>query len=153
ATLVGVGIDYGTYYVSRYMQYRREGQACEQALTATTRIAGPAIITGALTTVVAFFATGVTNFKGIAELGIMAGGGILRGALAQLFVLPALVRVVDESSLGVKMPRPVPVHTGIAFLMRAPRLVMAFGVLLTVVACFGVKSLWFDYNLLNLQPE
>jgi hopanoid biosynthesis associated RND transporter like protein HpnN len=153
ATLVGVGIDYGTYYVSRYMQYRREGQACHQALTATTRIAGPAIITGALTTVVAFFATGVTNFKGIAELGIIAGGGILLCALAQLFVLPALVRVVDESPLGAKMPRPVPVHTGIAFLMKAPRLVMAIGVLLTIVACFGVKSLWFDYNLLNLQPE
>ena len=153
ATLVGVGIDYGTYYVSRYMQLRREGQGCEQALTATTRIAGPAIITGALTTVVAFFATGVTNFKGIAELGIIAGGGILLCALAQLFVLPALVRVVDESWLGAKMPRPVPVHSGIAFLMKAPRLVMAIGVVMTIVAGFGLKSLWFDYNLLNLQPE
>ena len=124
ATLIGVGIDYGTYYVSRYMQMRREGHGCEDALLRTTKIAGPAIITGAMTTVVAFFATGTTTFTGIAELGIIAGGGILLCALAQLFVLPALVRVVDESSWGSRFPRPLPVHTGIGLLMKAPRSLM-----------------------------
>ena len=114
ATLVGVGIDYGTYYVSRYMQLRRTGDECDQALRKTTRIAGPAIITGAMTTVVAFFATGTTSFTGIAELGIIAGGGILLCALAQLFILPPLVKVVDQSPLGKRFPQPVPVHSGIA---------------------------------------
>ncbi len=153
ATLVGVGIDYGTYYVSRYMQMRREGHGCEDALLRTTKIAGPAIITGAMTTVVAFFATGTTTFTGIAELGIIAGGGILLCALAQLFVLPALVRVVDESSWGSRFPRPLPVHTGIGLLMKAPRSLMVIALLVTVVAGTGVHRLWYDYNLLNMQPE
>jgi hopanoid biosynthesis associated RND transporter like protein HpnN len=153
ATLIGVGIDYGTYYVSRYIQLRREGTECEAALRKTTRVAGPAIITGAMTTVVAFFATGAASFTGIAELGIIAGGGILLCALAQLFVLPALVRVVDESSLGKRFPKPVPIHSAIALLMKAPRLIMAVGVAITLLAAIGLKNMWFDYNLLNLQPE
>jgi hopanoid biosynthesis associated RND transporter like protein HpnN len=153
ATLIGVGIDYGTYYVSRYIQLRREGTDCEAALRKTTRIAGPAIITGAMTTVVAFFATGTATFTGIAELGIIAGGGILLCALAQLFVLPALVRVVDDSPLGKRFPKPVPIHSAIAVLMRAPRLIMVAGVATTLLAAIGLKNLWFDYNLMNLQPE
>src|SRR5262249_42666537 len=131
----------------------REGAGCEPALRTTTRVAGPAIITGAMTTVVAFFATGSTSFTGIAELGIIAGGGILLCALAQLFVLPALVRVVYESSWGKRFPRPVPIHSAIAGLMKAPRLMMALGVAVTIVAAVGLRHLWFDYNLLNLQPE
>jgi uncharacterized protein len=153
ATLIGVGIDYGTYYVSRYLQFRREGKNCEDSLLTTTRVAGPAILTGAMTTVVAFFATGTTNFTGIAELGIIAGGGILLCALAQLFVLPPLVRVVDESRLGLRLPKPVPVHKGIGLLMKAPRLIMMVAVVVTITASWGANRLWYDYNLLNMQPE
>jgi uncharacterized protein len=153
ATLIGVGIDYGTYYVSRYLQLRREGQACHEALLATTRIAGPAILTGAMTTVAAFFATGLTNFTGIAELGIIAGGGILLCAIAQLFILPALIRVVDESRLGEKLPTPVPVHSGIGLLMKTPRLVLMIAVVVTLSAGWGANRLWYDYNMLNMEPE
>jgi uncharacterized protein len=153
ASLIGIGVDYGTYYVSRYMQLRRGGYACDQALMTTSRKAGPAIFTGAMTTVVAFFATGATSFTGIAELGIIAGGGILLCALAQLFVLPALVRVVDNTSLGQKFPQPVPVHAGIALLMKAPRAIIIGGIAVTAIAAFGLPKLWYDYNLLNMQPR
>jgi predicted RND superfamily exporter protein len=30
---------------------------------------------------------------------------------------------------------------------------MAVGVVITLIAAIGLKNLWFDYNLLNLQPE
>ena len=153
ATLIGVGIDYGTYYVSRYMELRREGHKCDESLLKTTRIAGPAIITGALSTVVAFFATGATSFKGIAELGIIAGGGILLCAIAQLFVLPALVRIVDHSRWGQQFPKPVPVYAAIGVLMKAPRLIIALAIGLTIFGVFGLRHLWFDYNLLNLEPR
>ncbi len=153
ATLIGVGVDYGTYYVSRYMELRRSGGECDESLLKTTRVAGPAIITGALSTVVAFFATGATSFKGIAELGIIAGGGILLCAIAQLFVLPAMVRVVDRSRLGLQFPRPVPVYAAIGLLMKAPRLIIVLAIALTVFGVAGLRHLWFDYNLLNMEPR
>ena len=50
-TLIGIGIDYGVYYVARYLQLRGENTDCEEALLETARGAGPAITTGAMTTV------------------------------------------------------------------------------------------------------
>ena len=102
---------------------------------------------------VAFFAAGSTSFKGIAELGIIAGGGILLCAMAQLFVLPAMVRVVDRSGWGQQLPKPVPVYAAIALLMKVPRLMIALAIGLTVFGVFGLRNLWFDYNLLNMQPR
>ncbi|HZZ26638.1 MAG TPA: MMPL family transporter [Pirellulales bacterium] len=153
ATLIGIGIDYGAYYVSRYMQLMREGLACEEALLETTRAAGPAIVTGALITSIAFFSAALTSFTGVAELGIIAGGGLLLCAVAQLFVLPPLIKVVDGSQLGLKFPTPVPVHKWINPLLRFPRLVFCAGLLITATAGWGVQKLWYDHNLLDMQAK
>ena len=118
-TLIGIGIDYGIYYVARYLQLRSENQDCETALLESARIAGPAITTGAITTAIAFFAAGLTSFKGVAELGIIAGGGILLCAIAELVLLPACIWLVDRSGWGVRMPKPLGVHRWIAPLIAA----------------------------------
>ena len=36
-TLIGIGIDYGVYYVARYLQLRGEGTTCDDALLETAR--------------------------------------------------------------------------------------------------------------------
>jgi len=153
ATLIGIGIDYGAYYISRYMQLLREGMPCEAALLETTRSAGPAIVTGALTTAIAFFSAALTSFTGVAELGIIAGGGLLLCAVAQLFVLPPLIKVVDGSRLGQRQPTPVPVHKWINPLLRFPRVVFCGGLIITVAAGLGIQHLWYDHNLLDMQAR
>ena len=45
-TMIGVGIDYGTYYVGRYLEARRRGLGCEEALLETSGSVGPGILTG-----------------------------------------------------------------------------------------------------------
>ncbi|MCK4684546.1 MAG: MMPL family transporter, partial [Pirellulales bacterium] len=45
-TMIGVGIDYGTYYVARYLQCRRRGLDCDDALLETSGAVGPSILTG-----------------------------------------------------------------------------------------------------------
>ncbi len=152
-TLIGIGIDYGTYYVSRYMQYRRAGMECEESLVETTRTVGASIATGAITTAVAFFAAGLTRFVGVAELGIIAGGGILLCCVAQLFVLPALIHVVDHTRFGVSNPVPLPIHSWINPLLKVPRLMILGGAVATVITGIGMKELWYDHNLLNMQPQ
>ena len=110
-TMIGVGIDYGTYYVGRYLEQRRQGMGCDEALVEASGSVGPGILTGAITTSVAFFAAALTSFVGVAELGMIAGGGILLCCLAELLVLPAVVALVDRGPLGRRIPEPVPVHT------------------------------------------
>jgi len=152
-TLIGIGIDYGVYYVARYLQLRGDNLNCEAALLETARGAGPAITTGALTTAVAFFCAGLTSFKGVSELGIIAGGGLLLCAFAELVMLPASIWLVDRSGWGVKMPKPLAIHRWIAPFLRFPRLTFAISLGGTAFVSMGITNLWYDNNLLNMQAQ
>jgi hopanoid biosynthesis associated RND transporter like protein HpnN len=151
-TLIGIGIDYGVYYVSRYMRVRESTPDVAEALLETTRTVAPGIATGAITTAVAFFSAGFTDFTGIAELGIIAGGGVLLCAVAELFVLPAAILLVDGGRLGRRMPAPLPVQRWLAPLYSTPRRWLAVAVAATIFLAAGGEKLWYDNNLLNLQP-
>lgn len=151
ATLIGIGIDFGIYYAARYIQNRKQGLGLEEALIETSRSAGPSIVTGALTTSTAFFAAGLTVFTGVSELGIIAGGGILLCALAELVLLPAAISLVDRTEWGQTLPEPLAVHRWIAPFARLPRFTLAGGITLTIFLAFGLGKLWYDNNLLNMQ--
>jgi hopanoid biosynthesis associated RND transporter like protein HpnN len=152
-TMIGVGIDYGTYYIGRYLELRRAGRACDVALLETSGSVGPGILTGAITTAVAFFCAALTSFVGVAELGMIAGGGILLCCAAELLVLPAVVALVDRGRLGSRIPEPVPVHAWLAPLMRHPRFVALAAMAGTMALAGGLHELDYDHNLLNLQAD
>jgi predicted RND superfamily exporter protein len=151
--MIGVGIDYGTYYVGRYLEQRRKGMDCEDALLETSGRVGPGILTGAITTAVAFFSAALTSFVGVAELGLIAGGGILLCCAAELLVLPAVIAIVDRSRLGRRIPVPVPVHSWLEPVMRHPRFVALAAVAATMAVASGLHDLDYDHNLLNMQPD
>jgi hopanoid biosynthesis associated RND transporter like protein HpnN len=152
-TMIGVGIDYGTYYVGRYLELRRRGRDCEAALLEASAAVGPGILTGAITTAVAFFSAALTSFVGVAELGLIAGGGILLCAAAELLVLPAVVAIVDRSPLGRHIPTPVPVHAWLEPVIRHPRFVALAALACTLALAGGLHELRYDHNLLNLQAD
>ena len=152
-TMIGVGIDYGTYYIGRYLEMRRRGLSCEDALLDASARVGPGILTGAITTAVAFFCAALTSFVGVAELGMIAGGGILLCCAAELLVLPAVVVLVDRGPRGDRIPTPVPVHEWLAPLTRHPRFVALAAMAATMAVASGFHELDYDHNLLNLQAE
>jgi hopanoid biosynthesis associated RND transporter like protein HpnN len=151
-TLIGIGIDYGIYYVSRYLELSGTSRDPRETLLKTTEGVGPAIMAGALTTAVSFFAAGFTSFTGVAELGIIAGGGILICCAAELLVLPAAICLIDRSGWGSRMPDPLPIHSWIAPLMKKPGRLLLVTTVGTVCMGVGISRLWYDHNLLNLQP-
>ena len=152
-TMIGVGIDYGTYYVGRYLALRRSGDDCEAALLGASATVGPSILTGAITTSIAFFSAALTSFVGVSELGMIAGGGILLCAVAELFVLPAAIAVVDRSGFFPTVPEPVPVHRWLRPVMRYPRFAVLASLAAILLTASGVHDLQYDHNLLNMQPE
>ena len=152
-TMIGVGIDYGTYYVGRYLEARRRGLGCDAAILETSAAVGPGILTGAITTSVAFFCAALTSFVGVAELGMIAGGGILLCCLAEIGVLPAVLALVDRGRLGRRLPEPVPVHAWLRPVFRHPRLVALAGLACTLAMLGGLPELAYDHNLLNMQAD
>jgi hypothetical protein len=150
--LFGLGIDYGIYYVARYLQLRRDTESTTEALAATVASTGPGVLTGALTAAIAFFAAGFTEFPGVAQLGMIAGGGVLLCWLAQTTVLPAMIRLVDADGVMRNLPEPLNLRFWLRPLFAYPRLTLLAAVICTTATAVGVHYLWYDYNLLNLQP-
>lgn len=93
--LIGMG-DYGVLWVARYDEGRREGMTVEEAMTFTAERAGPSILTAAISTALAFFATMLVDFKAVAELGWIAGSGVLFCAFACLTLMPAALTIVER---------------------------------------------------------
>ncbi len=151
--LIGLGIDFGIHFVARYLQLHNELHDCRQALVQTARSVGPGIVTGAATTAAAFFMAGLTEFTGVAELGIVAGGGILLCLVAALTILPAMVFLSDQHHSYKPLPVPLDLHSWMAPIFRYPRLLLLATVAGSLVLGSGISQLWYDHNLLNLQPE
>lgn len=147
--LIGLGIDFGIHYTSRYLTCRSEGNDTKTALIRTGKEIGPGILTGALTTAAAFFMAGATEFTGIAELGIIAGGGVLCCCFAALTVLPILIYMVDKNRPQEKFKTP----RDPVFFHGNPKVIFFLSLLVIGVAACGLPKLYYDYNLLNLQPK
>ena len=137
--LIGMGIDFGIHYISKYLELRRIGIGVDDAMLRTARDVGPGIWAGAMTTAAAFAMVGLSEFTGVAELGIISAGGILLCCVAALLTIPAIIQLVD----GGRSERTFSV----------PKTVIFLGVLLTVYLATGLPKVWYDHNLLNMQPE
>ncbi len=150
--LIGLGIDFGIHYVARYLHERQTNRDTASALVATADAVGPGVVTGGVTTAIAFFAAGLTDFTGVAELGVIAGGGILLCLTGAMFVLPAMIQLSDGNRRTAHQPRLLGMHRwfGFAALLPITTLVVSLGVV--GISCLGLKHLWYDHNLLNLQP-
>src|SRR3989440_3563477 len=89
--LIGLAIDYGVHLISRYEEELRHGKSEEAAMTKALVYTGQGIFTGAFTTAGAFLAMAFTNFKGIQEMGIICGGGLLICLVPMITMLPVLL--------------------------------------------------------------
>ena len=88
--LMGLGINYGIYFVARYLQLCATSRLDRPRRWSRRRRAwGPALRMGAVTAACSFFTAAFTDFRGVAQLGVIAGGGIMLCWLAAMTVLPA----------------------------------------------------------------
>jgi len=150
--VIGLGSDFGVYHIAQYLRLRGEMPSTRAALLETARSVGPGITTGALSTALAFFVIGLTDFPGVAELGIVAGGGILLCWIAALTVLPAMIQWCDCRWPPKRVPPPLDIYVWLKPLLERPRLLTVSFLIGSAVLAVGIGGLWYDHNLLNLQP-
>jgi len=157
--LIGIGIEYGIQVVLRYQEEMVGGlpaaAALETALTRNLR----AIVMAAATVAAAFITFAGTDFKGIAELGVIAAGGIVICVLVTFTVLPALLIIFRPRArcqgtvvkVGIS-PAPCPLPLAPKLFSR-PRGVVTTAMVLTLAALYPASQVGFDYNLMNLQAR
>ena len=152
--LIGLAIDYGVHLISRYEEELRHGKSEEAALTKAMVFTGQGIFTGGLTTAGGFLAMGLTNFKGIQEMGIICGGGLIICMVPMLTMLPAILlrgrqNVVDHErgDLSEKRARIENLW------LRRPVWTALVTLALCAIAATQFHKIYFDYNLLHMQSD
>jgi predicted RND superfamily exporter protein len=148
--LIGIGMD---YLVQILMRYRREARRYVRAsaiwFRVFARVSAP-INTACLGAAGAFLVSLFTSFRGAAELGVIAGGGLLLCLLAGYTVLPALLTLFPPSLKKVgpsdRYPAPPPDHS-----MLVRFIVPAIWIALLLAGIPFAVRVGFDAGLIDLQ--
>ena len=147
---VGIGIDFSIQYSVRYRAERHDIPALGEAIRAAGHyVAAPLTLAG-VATALGFFSFWPTDYKGVSELGVIAGFGMLIAYLSSVTVLPALLYLLNPAG----EPEPLG-YTALAPLdnfLNRHRLGVLWGVIGTVVVLLpSLYFLRFDFNPLNLR--
>ncbi len=171
AILVGLGIDFGIHLLSSYLEFRENNESVVRSISLASDTVGKGIITAAITTSIAFLCAGVTDFPGVAELGIIAGCGVLLAAMATFLVFPALIAIVERKRdrRTLRLPDPSAQKGNIFSCNRLRTAVSHRPLLAALLFLIPALSLclqaWevenanirsrvvYDANLLNMQPD
>lgn len=91
AVVLGLGVDFAIHIFNRFLDHRAEDFSTLESLEVSVMETGKGVLTGGLTTAMAFFSMTLYNFKGIREFGLITGTGILFSLLSMFTVLPAML--------------------------------------------------------------
>ena len=152
---IGIGADYAIYLCLRYRELAQRSHSHQSALKRAVRHVGGSLEIGTLTTAIGFFCFIPTSYRGVAELGIISGGGMFISLVVTLCILPAF--------LGLR--RPVAYagpHAGhepawpwltnlLSFPARHSKGVLMTAAAVAVLAVVQLRHGRFDENPLNLQ--
>jgi hopanoid biosynthesis associated RND transporter like protein HpnN len=147
---VGLGVDFGIQYSVRYRAERHEVDGLYEALLHAGRRAGAPLTLAALATAAGFLSFLPTAYRGLSELGLIAGVGMLIAFLTSITLLPALLNKLKPGSephpLGYTWLAPVD-----EFLERHRTPILVVTALLIVGASPVLYWLKFDFNPMNLR--
>lgn len=147
---IGLGVDFGIQFGMRYREGREGGADHASALREAASGAGGALTLAALAAVVSFLAFLPTDYRGLAELGIIAAGGMIIALVANLTLLPALLTLLPVQPKATAPSG----HTLRRLNFSATghgRLVLWAAIPVAVVAAVPISRVQFDFNPLNLK--
>ena len=177
--LIGLAIDYGVHLIFRYEEEVRHGQSPRLAIGKALGFSGIGVISNALTIAGAFYFMMLTDFKGMQEMGLIAGTGVIVCLVPMLTLLPLLLvrgnpDLPDQQATQSKLSRRDTMLISLPFrrahqqaaprkhsrrarieqlYLKRPWLVLGCGAVFTMVMILQSFKVQFDYNLLNLQSR
>jgi hopanoid biosynthesis associated RND transporter like protein HpnN len=147
---VGLGVDFGIQFSVRYRSERFKSDDLRQALESAAGHVAVPLSLAAMATASGFLSFLPTDYKGVSELGEIAGVGMLVAFLTSITVLPALLRLLnppgEKEAVGYAFLAPVD------HFLEKHRVIIIVGTL--VVAVAGLPLLYFlrfDFNPINLR--
>jgi hypothetical protein len=147
---VGIAVDFAIQFSVRYRERRFENPDPAEAMRQNARRVGAQILVAATATAAGFLAFVPTAFSGVAELGLIAGVGMLIAFACTMGFLPAAITLChprgEAGAVGFAWARPL---DPLVASKRRPILIV-FGVLAVLAVALSPR-LQFDSDPLDTQ--
>jgi len=159
--LLGLGVDYAIHIISAYTEFRHKGKSIEEALYETFTRIGAGLITGAVTTAVAFLSLIFTSYPAFREFGLVIGAGILCCLLASMFFLPSLLVIKDKMWGAIRsghQPKQVDLEFKILGAITGkiaahPKTTFILSAVITILFLIFIPYVRMNKNYMDMEPE
>ena len=152
---IGLGVEYAIHFCLRYRDNLKLHVNRQRAIRSTLLSTSPSLILCAGTTAIGLYAFIPTDYRGVSELGLLAGTSLFICLLVTLTVLPALLRFIP---VPAELESP-PAHPVLATLAgKLATVTLHYAKAISVATCllailsiglvFKVKT---DFNPINLR--
>src|ERR1700675_4408922 len=129
---VGLGVDFGIQFSVRYRSERFKGNDLPGALAAAAERSAVPLSLAAMATAAGFLSFLPTDYKGVSELGKIAGVGMLVAFFSSITLLPALLDLLNPA--GEKEPLGYAFLAPVDHFLERHRIAIIVGTLVLVVA-------------------
>jgi len=147
---VGLGVDFGIQFSVRYRSERHQYHDLREALRSAARKVAAPLALAAAATAVAFFSFLPTSYKGLFELGLTAGCGMLIAFVCSITFVPAMLAILkppgEAAPIGFSQLAPLD-----DFLQRHRVAVIAGTIGVVLAGTPLLFHLPFDFNPINLE--
>ena len=163
--ILGLGIDFSIHLFSGFTERRAAGESIVQAMENTFLKSGKGILTGGVTTAFAFLALIISRARGMKEMGIVMGVGLIAIMLATMFFLPLLFvwreKLGEKRRAKRKKAKPV-VHRDISFrflgrtgewLSRKYAFTIIISTLLSAFLIWSALRIGWDNDYTKMEPK
>jgi len=149
---IGLGADFGIHLGTGYADRIRSGHDHPRALREAAGQVGTALVFCTLTTAIGFYVFVPTDYRGVAELGLIAGTGMFVILFLTLTLLPALLSRGLEVNPEAELRAPV--HFRTRFWERIgehPKTIRFTALILGLAALPLLPGLSFDANVIEMR--
>jgi hopanoid biosynthesis associated RND transporter like protein HpnN len=152
---IGLGVEYAIHFCLRYRDNLLLHVHKEKAIRSTLVSTSPSLLLCAGTTSIGLYAFIPTDYKGVSELGLLAGTSLFICLLITLIVLPALLKFIPVSE-DLEPPSTHPVLATLAekmakFTLHYAKPISITTCLLAVISLGLVFKVKTDFNPINLR--
>ncbi len=148
---IGLSVDFGIHFSLRLAEEARAGAKPQDAVETAAYSVGGALTLSAACAAAGFLSFLPTAYRGLAELGVIAAGGMLVALLLNV-VTPSAVMGL-RAPRARETPKPEEPAHGLSQRLRAHAgMVTSATAVLSAAAIFGAMQARIDVNPLNLAP-
>ncbi len=152
ALFVGIGVDFGLQFGVRYREERHLLDKSADALVMTGLNAGSPLALAAASVAAGFYSFLPTEYRGISELGVIAGTGMLIAFATSVTLLPVLINLArtppEANSMGYRFLAPLD-----DFMARHRIAVLVVTAVVSIGGLPLLTKVRFDFNPLNLRSH